>query len=181
MFQGLRANAQIYIVDRSNDIPKLSVGSVDKVTDPYSRYSTPNMPVMGQPIDAVVDVTIRMGDGTIELKKLPANQSVATPDGFPKVLVSDSRDAILAEVESIERISQGIVDGYDLNKNIVAACAEMKRTLNPQLAREQQRDEEIGELRNKIGGIESSLGNIEAMLRALNNGNAKNKKNNESD
>ena len=185
MFQGLRENAPIYILDKTNEIPKLSVGYVEKRSDVYSRYGTPTMPMMSQPMDGVIDFSVRIGNEVIDLKKLPAAQSICSPDGHPQIVVSDNREAILAEVDGIERTSQAIVDGYDLNVSIVSACAEMKRVLNPQLAKEQQRDEDINNLKDKIGGIEDSIGRIdeklEAFLRALSNDvTAKNKKNNES-
>lgn len=184
MFQGLRENAPIYILDKTNDIPKLSVGYVEKRSDVYSRYGTPTIPMMSQPMDGVVDFSVRIGNEVVDLKKLPAAQSICSPDGHPQIVISDNREAILAEVEGIERTSQAIVDGYDLNVNIVAACADMKRVLNPQLAKEQQRDEEINDLKDKIGSIEGSIGRIdeklEAFLRALNDVTPKTKKNNES-
>lgn len=184
MFQGLRENAPIYILDKTNEIPKLSVGYVEKRSDVYSRYGTPTMPMMGQPMDGVIDFSVRIGNEVVDLKKLPAAQSICSPDGHPQIVVSDNREAILAEVDGIERTSQAIVDGYDLNVNIVAACADMKRVLNPQLAKEQQRDEEINDLKDKIGSIEGSIGRIdeklEAFLRALNDVTPKTKKNNES-
>lgn len=180
----MRENAPIYILDKTNEIPKLSVGYVEKRSDVYSRYGTPTMPMMGQPMDGVIDFSVRIGNEAIDLKKLPAAQSICSPDGHPQILVSDNREAILAEVEGIERTSQAIVDGYDLNVSIVAACADMKRVLNPQLAKEQQRDEEINDLKDKIGSIEGSIGRIdeklEAFLRALNDVTPKTKKNNES-
>ena len=184
MFQGLRENAPIYILDKTNEIPKLSVGYVEKRSDVYSRYGTPTMPMMGQPMDGVIDFSVRIGNEVVDLKKLPAAQSICSPDGHPQIVISDNREAILAEVEGIERTSQAIVDGYDLNVSIVAACADMKRVLNPQLAKEQQRDEEINDLKDKIGSIEGSIGRIdeklEAFLRALNDVTPKTKKNNES-
>lgn len=183
MFQGLRENAPIYILDKTNEIPKLSVGYVEKRSDVYSRYGTPTMPMMSQPMDGVVDFSVRIGNEVVDLKKLPAAQSICSPDGHPQIVISDNREAILAEVEGIERTSQAIVDGYDLNVSIVAACADMKRVLNPQLAKEQQRDEEINDLKDKIGSIEGSIGRIdeklEAFLRALNDVTPKTKKNNE--
>lgn len=184
MFQGLRENAPIYILDKTNEIPKLSAGYVEKRSDVYSRYGTPTMPMMSQPMDGVVDFSVRIGNEVVDLKKLPAAQSICSPDGHPQIVISDNREAILAEVEGIERTSQAIVDGYDLNVSIVAACADMKRVLNPQLAKEQQRDEEINDLKDKIGSIEGSIGRIdeklEAFLRALNDVTPKTKKNNES-
>ena len=181
MFQGLRENGTIYILDKTNIVPKLSVGIIEKMSDVYSRYGTPTMPMMGQPMDGVIDFTLRIGNDTAELKKIPANQSVCSPEGQPNIVVSDNREAILAEVAIIRRQRQEVVDAYEPSVKALAACEEMELILNPQLAKEQQREEEINNLKEKIGGIESSLGNIEAMLRALNNGTQKNKRNNESD
>lgn len=180
MFQGLRENGTIYILDKTNIVPKLSVGIIEKMSDVYSRYGTPTMPMMSQPMDGVIDFTLRIGNDTAELKKIPANQSVCSPEGQPNIVVSDNREAILAEVAIIRRQRQEVVDAYEPSVKALAACEEMELILNPQLAKEQQREEEINNLKEKIGGIESSLGNIEAMLRALNSGNAKNKRSNES-
>lgn len=181
MFQGLRENGTIYILDKTNIVPKLSVGIIEKMSDVYSRYGTPTMPMMSQPMDGVIDFTLRIGNDTAELKKIPANQSVCSPEGQPNIVVSDNREAILAEVANIKRQRQEVVDAYEPSVKALAACEEMELILNPQLAKEQQREEEINNLKEKIGGIESSLGNIEAMLRALNSGSTKNKRNNESD
>lgn len=182
MFQGLRENGSIYILDKTNIVPKLSVGTIEQRSDVYSRYGTPTMPMMSQPMDGVIDFRLRIGSDDVELKKIPANQSVCSPEGQPNIIVSDNREAILAEVASIKRQRQEVIDAYEPSVEALAACEEMELILNPQLAKEQQREEEINNLKEKIGGIESSLGNIEAMLRALNSGSTtKNKRNNESD
>lgn len=185
MFQGLRENGTIFILDKTNIVPKLSVGIIEKMSDVYSRYGTPTMPMMSQPMDGVIDFILRIGNDTAELKKIPANQSVCSPEGQPNIVVSDNREAILAEVANIKRQRQEVVDAYEPSVEALAACEEMELVLNPQLAKEQQRDEEINNLKDKIGGIEDSIGKIDekldAFLRALNSGSAKNKRSNESD
>lgn len=185
MFQGLRENGAIYILDKTNIVPKLSVGIIEKKSDVYSRYGTPTMPMMSQPMDGVIDFTLRIGNDTAELQKIPANQSVCSPEGQPNIVVSDNREAILAEVANIKRQRQEVVDAYEPSVEALAACEEMELVLNPQLAKEQQRDEEINNLKDKIGGIEDSIGKIDekldAFLRVLNSGSTKNKRNNESD
>lgn len=185
MFQGLRENGTIYILDKTNIVPKLSVGIIEKKSDVYSRYGTPTMPMMSQPMDGVIDFTLRIGNDTAELQKIPANQSVCSPEGQPNIVVSDNREAILAEVANIKRQRQEVVDAYEPSMEALSACEEMELILNPQLAKEQQRDEEINNLKDKIGGIEDSIGKIDekldAFLRALNSGATKNKRNNESD
>lgn len=181
MFQGLRENGTIYILDKTNIVPKLSIGYVEKRSDVYSRYGNPSMPMMTQPADGVIDFSIRIGENVTELKKIPANMSVCSPEGHPLVMVFDSSEGVLSEIASIKRQRKEVVDAYEPSLEALSACEQIELTLNPQLAKEQQREEEINNLKEKIGGIESSLGNIEAMLRALNNGTTKNKRNNESD
>lgn len=185
MFQGLRENGTIYILDKTNIVPKLSVGYVEKRSDVYSRFGNPSMPMMTQPADGVIDFSIRIGNDSAELEKIPANQSVCSPEGQPNIIVSDNREAILAEVANTKRQRQEVVDAYEPSVEALTACEEMELILNPQLAKEQQRDEEINNLKDKIGGIEESIGKmdekLDAFLRALNSGSAKNKRNNESD
>lgn len=186
MFQGLRENGAIYILDKTNIVPKLSVGIIEKMSDVYSRYGTPTMPMISQPMDGVIDFTLRIGSENAELKKIPANQSVCSPEGQPNIIVSDNREAILAEVANIKRQRQEVVDAYEPSVEALSACEEMELILNPQLAKEQQRDEEISNLKDKIGGIEDSIGKIDekldAFLRALNSGvTSKSKRSNEND
>jgi hypothetical protein len=53
--------------------------------------------------------------------------------------------------------SQGELDRYDLNEKTVAACEEMSKTLNPEYAKEKERDEAISNLGGRLDSIESML------------------------
>lgn len=179
MFQGLRENGAIYILDKTNIVPKLSVGYVEKRSDVYSRFGNPSMPMMTQPADGVIDFSIRIGENVTELKKIPANMSVCSPEGHPLVMVFDSSEGVLSEIASIKRQRKEVVDAYEPSLEALSACEQIELTLNPQLAKEQERDNEICQLKQAISNIDEKF---ETLLRALNSGSAsKNKRNNESD
>jgi hypothetical protein len=179
MFQGLRENGTIYILDKTNIVPKLSVGYVEKRSDVYSRYGNPSMPMMTQPTDGVIDFSIRIGENVTELKKIPANMSVCSPEGHPQIMVFDSSEGVLSEIAAIKRQRKDIVDAYEPSVEALSACEQIELTLNPQLAKEQERDKEISQLKQAISNIDDKF---ETLLRALNNGGAtKTKRNNEND
>lgn len=168
MFQGLSENAPIYILDKGCP-HKLIIGYVEKVSNPVTRDGQiPAIPMFGQPQqEMVVDVFIKVGDTTQKLEKLPAMKSATTPEHNPNVFVTESWETMLAEVENIERKCENELSKMPYYKTVKESCMDIKMTLNPQLAKEKERDEEIVELRKKIGGIESSIGNIETMLKNI--------------
>lgn len=163
MFQGLRENGTIYILDKTNIVPKLSVGYVEKRSDVYSRYGNPSMPMMTQPTDGVIDFSIRIGENVTELKKIPANMSVCSPEGHPQIMVFDSSEGVLSEIAAIKRQRKDIVDAYEPSVEALSACEH----------------KEISQLKQVISNIDDKF---ETLLRALNNGGAtKTKRNNEND
>jgi len=48
--------------------------------------------------------------------------------------------------------------------NIVSSCENILRELNPRFAKEKERDEDINNLKIKIGGIESKMDEIIDLL-----------------
>lgn len=168
MFQGLRENAPLYILDKGCP-HKLIIGYVEKVNNPVTRDGqTPSIPMFGQPPQELfVDVFVKVGDSSQKLEKLPALMSSTTPEHNPNVFVTESWETMLAEVENIERKCENELSKMPYYNTVKESCMDIKMTLNPQLAKEKERDEEIVELRKKIGGIESSIGNIETMLKNI--------------
>ena len=82
---------------------------------------------------------------------------------------------MLTEVENIERKCDNELSKVPYYTSVKESLVDIKLQLNPQLAKEKERDEEIVELKKKIGGIESSIGNIESMLRNMGSTTSKKK------
>ena len=152
MFQGLRQNSIIYILEK-NGVPSLKVGQVMSVSNPQPKFGTFNAKVDNE---------------TMELKQLPASSNFANLNG---AFVSDNHDVMSSEVEAILKNSEQVIDSVPYHEDVKVACRDMFRVLNPQVVKEQERDEKMGMLEKRIGGMEGTLDDIMSMLKTLNKQN----------
>lgn len=157
MFSQLRQGSMVYILD-SSDTPKLVTGQVIAVSQPQPKYNTSNPAAMiGMQPDMVMDITVKTGEKEYELKQIHANMSIEhRPD--IKAVISDTREAMLQEVDMMQAKSQQIVDSFDYNKGVVKACEVIKRQLNPNYEKEQKRDEQIEALNKRFDAFETKFG-----------------------
>ena len=176
MFQSLRQSNIFYILQKGEK-PELKVGQVVSVSNPQPKYGQ-HVPgqAYGQNVETVVDVSVKVGEETIDFKQLPANLSVAN-FGANGVVVSESRDAMNAEVESMLRISRGVIESVSFHENVISSCDAILRELNPQFAKEKEQEEKIGVLEQKVSGVENTLTDIKDMLAKALNGGSNNSKN----
>lgn len=158
MFSGVRQNNLFYILEKENE-PKLKIGQVISVSNPQSIYGQP----YGQSTDSFVDITVKVDNEIMEFKKLPASASIAD-SGQNGVIVSDNKEVMNNEVESMLQSSESTLDKIGYHKKVVENCNQILRMLNPRLAKEKERDEDITNLKNKIGGLEDKMDRILGIL-----------------
>ncbi len=117
------------------------MGQVVSVSNPQPKYGqyVPGQ-TYGQNMETVVDVSVKVGEETIDFKQLPANLSIAN-FGMNGVVVSESREAMNAEVESMLRTSRQVIESVPFHENVISSCDVILRELNPQLAKEKQQEE----------------------------------------
>lgn len=166
MFQGLRQNSIFYVLDKSDE-PTLKIGQVVSVSNPQPKFPTyqPGQ-FNAQPMETTVDVKVKMQDGEAEFKQLPSNGQIANSGN---VVVAESREAMIAEVEAMLRHSREVLASKDYHEKVVASCESMLGVLNPQIAKEKAQEQKISQLESKVCGMEGTLSNIESMLqKALN-------------
>lgn len=161
MFQGLRQNSLFYVLEKNDDI-KLKVGQVVSVSNPQPKYNQfqPTMPY-NQQQEMVVDVKVKLGDETVEFKQLPATLSISDNNS---VVVSESKEAMSAEVEAMLRTSKNILDSVPYHEKTMAKCDIILRELNPQFAKEKEQEEKINALEGKMEGIEGTLNQMMSLL-----------------
>lgn len=174
MFSGLRTNSLFYILEKGEK-PVLKVGQVSSVSNPSPKYGQyPTTPMFGQQMETVVDVSVKVGDETMEFKQLPSNLSIANLG--QNVVVSENKDAMNAEVEAMLRNSRGILESVSYHESVIASCDSILRELNPQLAKEKAQEEKIVGLEDQMGKLSVALSSIQEMLaQALNSGANANK------
>lgn len=153
MFQGLRQGGLFYILDKGEDV-SLKVGQVVSVSNPQPRYSNFGNPTYGAQPDMVVDVKVKVADEVMEFKQLNANINIANSGNM---VVSDSKEAMSAEVEGLMRSSRQVIESISYHEKVVTSCDAMLRELNPQFAKEKEQEEKIGALEERMGNIDDKL------------------------
>lgn len=165
MFSSLRQGSTVYILEKG-DKPELRIGQVVSVSNPVQKYTTATPGIgFGMNSEMVVDVKVKVDEQEYDFKQLGCTQSIGN---YGNAVVSDNREAMLSEVDSMRQISQHIIDTVDYHKEVVAACDGMIKVLNPHFAKEQERDEAINSLSTRLDSFEErmgkALGNIEKLL-----------------
>lgn len=169
MFGGLRQGSLLYMLTKTNDGAELKIGTVDNISNPAPKYGQ-NM--YGQQ-EMCVDVRVKYNEELIELKQLQTHLNVMTQSNL---VVSDSKEAMSAEVEAMQRTSRQILDSIPYHESVIEQCDVMLRELNPQFAKEKEQEEKIGVLESKMSNIEGTLVDIQTMLSTALSASKKTKK-----
>jgi ribosome-associated translation inhibitor RaiA len=163
MFGGLRQGSLLYVLDKNSTGATMRVAEVESVSNPQPRYGM-QIGQFGNPNDMVVDVRIKDAGQSVELKQLATNQGIANSGSM---VVSDSKEAMSAEVEALMRTSRQIVESVPYHEKMLTDCEAILRDLNPQFAKEKEREEKIEALEGKMDSIEGALDKIQSMLANL--------------
>lgn len=157
MFSALRQSNPVYILDKGEN-PSLRIGQVVSVSSPQQNF--------GQINAYTVDVTVNVNGENVEFKKLPASFVIATTDGL---VVAESREAMLAEVEGFEKASKDALAHMAYHEKVVKVCKDIKKELNPQYAEQLKQAEKITALEESVGTIKDDISEIKQLLKGQNN------------
>lgn len=161
MFSALRQGSTLYILDKTND-PEIKIGNIESVTLPRPMYNTYNPAVsFGTNMQTVVDITAKVGDEKILFECVPSNLSMHSNGN---TVISENRESMIQEVDSLLQNSKQILDNVDKHKTIVASCEGILRELNPVYAKEQDRDAAIDDLTKQVNGMQTVLNRLETLL-----------------
>lgn len=153
MFSALRQGSVIYILEKG-EMPTLKVGQVISVTQP--TYNSNNYM-----IGSTVDINAKVGNETLEFKNVPSSQSTAN---YNNAIITETKELMFNEVDNMLQNSKSIIDSVSYHESVLLSCEEILKDLNPRFAKEKERDEDISNLKTKIGGIESKMDKILNLL-----------------
>lgn len=155
MFQNLKQNDALYVIDKSSGVPSLKIGQVVNVGNPMpaTPVQTPGM-MMGLNQQYQISIRAKIDGQEGDFNQLLTNESV---HDYGNMIITDSREAVLSEIDKIRMKSQGELDRRDLNEKTVVACDDMAKTVNPEYAKAKERDEAISKLGGRLDNIESML------------------------
>ena len=154
MFSALRQGSVVYILEKGEN-PVLKVGQVVSITQP--NYSS-NFLMNG----STIDINVKVNNQNMDFKNVPASQSVVN---YNNAVITETKELMSNEVDNMLQSSRSIVDSVAYHNNIITSCESILKELNPRFAKEKERDEDINNLKNKMGGIESKMDKILSLLQ----------------
>lgn len=160
MFQANRQGNLFYILEKGEEL-KLKIGQVVSVSNPQPKYGSQfSVPAFGQS-EMTVDVRVKVDDDTMDFKQLNASSSIANSGN---VVVSDSKEAMSAEVEGLLRTSKGILDSIPYHEKMLVSCDAILRDLNPSFKKEKEQEEKMSMLEGEVSGIKDTLNEMMGLL-----------------
>lgn len=161
MFSALRSGSTIYILDKNENL-QLKTGTVESVSVVRPMYKTYNPTVsFGTNMQTVVDISVKVDDQRIQFECVPSNLSVHSNGN---ITISENREAMIQEVDSMLQNSKNILQSIDKNKEIISQCENILKELNPVYAKEQERDDAISGLTEQVNSMQGVLSRLEELL-----------------
>lgn len=152
MFSGLKQGSQIYILDKKE--VKLQIGEIIGITSPqYNAFG----------YDPKIDIKVKVDNNTLDLKQIYGNLSTAI-DESTGIIITETKEAMSQEVDNIVIQSKQIIDSIPYHQKVLSQSDQILKQLNPRYAKEQERDEDIANLKSKVGGMENKLDKIYDLL-----------------
>ena len=152
MFSALSQGSSIYLLDKTSS-PKFIIGEVVGVTQPKYNFS-----------QATVDLKVKVDDSIQEFNNLPSINNIVTYNNG-KIIISETKQGIQNEVETILTNSKNILDNIDIYKQNVEDCENILKQINPQFAKDKERDDRLQSLENRFDGVESKLDKIFDLIK----------------
>lgn len=155
MFQSVRPNSQIFILHRG-DTPNIELGTVTNQPMPRPKYQLPA--TFGQPQEMVVDLVVKVNDRTVNYNSLPAQSDIAdSSSNGENLVISDSRDAMNAEILNLKQKSTDIINSVEFHKSLLEQYDKIIAQLNPEFAEKQEQRQELDTLRAQMAEMSRSI------------------------
>ncbi len=116
------------------------------------------------PQNNTVDLKVKIDGETQEFNSIPSINSLVSYNNG-KVIISETKQGIQTEVETMLQNSKQILSNIDYYKQNVIDCENILKHINPQFAIDKERDERLSSLENKFDGIESKLDKIFELIK----------------
>lgn len=161
MFSALRQGALLYILDKGEN-PNIKTGIVEGVTTPRPKYTAYNPQIpFGSAMETIVDINVKVDGEKKSYIGLPSNASIHE---YGNIVVSESREALASEISGMLQASKDILDNIDYHKNVIKTCEEMLKQLDPNYAKQQERDNAIDSLKDEVGSLKEDMNKILTLL-----------------
>lgn len=161
MLSGLRQGTPVYVLYKNE--PRFAVGKVAQVSNQYPPQFNFQQPLNPNNVGMMVDLSIEVDGKTESYPRIPISSSIAE---FPEkgVIISETRDGIINEINVIRNASQTALEQVDVHKRIISSCDQLLLDLNPQLKHEQEQASKISKLEEQLAGMSDQIAALTGML-----------------
>lgn len=164
MFQSVRPNSPIYVLHKG-DNARLETGYVVNQPIPKPKYQIPH--TFGQPQEMIVDLVVKLNDTTVNYNSLPAQADISDSySNGESIVISDSRDAMNAEIMSTKQKSLDIINSIDFHKSLVNQYDKLLSDFNPEMAEKQAQQQELASLRSQMDQMSKSMALLIEQLKS---------------
>lgn len=167
MFSALRQGSTVYILERANGKLACRTAQVTSVSSPQfnpANYSQGNF-------GGTINISVNDNGNSRDFGGLPTSDNLVRYNNG-SIILSESRDAIISEVQNLVSNSESILDEDNLtyHKNLIVDGKEILSSLNPQFAKEEALNNEVKNLHERVDGID---GKLDRLLALMSNGGTK--------
>jgi hypothetical protein len=165
MFSALSQGSLIHILDKTDGL-KYKVGEVIGVTQPKTNFGG----AFGTPSfnTATINLKVKIDGNTFDYPDVPSTNSVMSYNNG-KIVISETKQGLQTEVETVLQNSKQILSNRSYYEQSVKDCETILKELNPQFAKDKERDDIIDGLTTKVTGMEDKLDKILNVLSTSNN------------
>lgn len=105
----------------------------------------------------------------MDFNSIPSSSSVITYNNG-KLVLSETKQGLQTEIENVLQNSKQILENIETYKKNIEDCENILKQLNPQFAKDKERDDRIDALDSKFGQMQNSLDQILGILANSNSG-----------
>lgn len=166
MFKNLRQGQVIYILHK-DDKMYYEVATIVSIDNLRPKVPMMNAPYMQQ--EMLVDIKAKVGNDNINIPSVPADLVVTDykPSNGDKMVLACDLNAFNTEINSMLQNSQAILASIDKHKSIIDSCEIMLAQLNPQFAKDKERDQEMSEMRERMSSLQDTNAQLMSMMKEL--------------
>lgn len=163
MFKNQRQGNPFYILHKGEK-PFCEVGQIVSVSP--VRPKTTNFGMYPQPQDMVVDIKAKVGEDNVSFSAVASDLLITdylTQNG-EKLVLSCDLSSMNNEVNSMMSHSKQILDSIEYNKSVIDGCNSILLLLNPQFAKEQERDQELISVKEEVKTLKETNARLLEMM-----------------
>lgn len=167
MFKNLRQGQALYILHKEDKLYH-EVATIISVDNLRAKSPMPGMLPYGQQ-EMLVDIKAKIGSDNLTLPAIPADVVITDykPNNGEKLVLSCDLAAFNSEINSIMQQSQQEIARTEYNNSVIEGCEKMLVALNPEFAREKERESEMVHMKNEMSQLKDSNDKLMSMMKEL--------------